>query len=817
MKKIKFMLVAMLAVFGLSTAFADELVGSTQYTGDGFQYKIKALNVASKTGTVIVSQSNWVSKAADKSTINIPATIKIAVKGEVGPTPIDAEVTFDIVEIAAEGFKGLEDVTAINFAEGCKINTIGAAAFEGTKIANLDLTNTKVTTLEKLFEDANTTLKTVKFPATLTSVKDYALQHCYALNIIDAQLSTSLVTLGVNCFGDNVVEKLDLSKTKIQALNNTPFVGKAGESGEKNKTLKELVLPNTVLTLGKGLANLYNLEKVNLQDTKITDVDALAFENDKSLAKLTFPATLKNIVNNEVFKGCASLAELTFDYAVLERVGSGTGYLFTEASLGDGSLAALKTLVFTTKTPATTPFKAEIRTLAFSNCTGITSVKIAEGGNINSANLAANAIALSNEANSTVVMGKLSSAPAVAFIAGPTAAEVAANVTVGEIAAAQAQTAGIVSGNIGTFTVGKISAAFAIDAIGQAQTIVFAGDITTALTAATVANARLTTINFGSIKIADAADIIPVAAFNLSTLLSAVTWTPVIDDANPAPTAKIFNQNAFGTASVNAAAKVIFTTVPEVAALYPGNVSEPSILDPDLWNVKFVFAAVDKFEAIKVYGPDDAVVYVGYFNAPAGSNYYIEKSQGDAVITVYSAFVDASDNKIYMDPLMIVNGKFVVEGGQTVVVRSTTGDDVKAYTTAEVSTMRYAPSGTVPFNELKFTDVAISADELGTKYYDKGQYVYYLQNPKTATGINFQILGPTQYLFKNAVYVVKAGKSAARLEVVWLDDQNSTTAIQAIEKKVNAANDAIYNLSGQRVDASYKGVVIKNGKKYIQK
>ena len=30
-------------------------------------------------------------------------------------------------------------------------------------------------------------------------------------------------------------------------------------------------------------------------------------------------------------------------------------------------------------------------------------------------------------------------------------------------------------------------------------------------------------------------------------------------------------------------------------------------------------------------------------------------------------------------------------------------------------------------------------------------------------------------------------------------------------------NGAIYNIAGQRVDSSYKGVVIKNGKKYIAK
>ena len=40
--------------------------------------------------------------------------------------------------------------------------------------------------------------------------------------------------------------------------------------------------------------------------------------------------------------------------------------------------------------------------------------------------------------------------------------------------------------------------------------------------------------------------------------------------------------------------------------------------------------------------------------------------------------------------------------------------------------------------------------------------------------------------------------------------------IQAV-KAVKAGNDYIYNLAGQRVDANYKGVVIKNGQKLIQK
>ena len=43
------------------------------------------------------------------------------------------------------------------------------------------------------------------------------------------------------------------------------------------------------------------------------------------------------------------------------------------------------------------------------------------------------------------------------------------------------------------------------------------------------------------------------------------------------------------------------------------------------------------------------------------------------------------------------------------------------------------------------------------------------------------------------------------------------TAIQGAKVVTVAGNSAIYNLAGQMVNASYKGIVIKDGKKYIQK
>lgn len=48
--------------------------------------------------------------------------------------------------------------------------------------------------------------------------------------------------------------------------------------------------------------------------------------------------------------------------------------------------------------------------------------------------------------------------------------------------------------------------------------------------------------------------------------------------------------------------------------------------------------------------------------------------------------------------------------------------------------------------------------------------------------------------------------------------RDSTTGIESVEVITPAKVDnAIYNLSGQKVDANYKGIVIKNGKKYFNK
>lgn len=71
-----------------------------------------------------------------------------------------------------------------------------------------------------------------------------------------------------------------------------------------------------------------------------------------------------------------------------------------------------------------------------------------------------------------------------------------------------------------------------------------------------------------------------------------------------------------------------------------------------------------------------------------------------------------------------------------------------------------------------------------------------------------------------AVYGISSNKNALLHNVTinggvapWTD----TTGIGSVEASADAADSAAYNLAGQKVGNDYKGIVVKNGKKFIQK
>lgn len=64
---------------------------------------------------------------------------------------------------------------------------------------------------------------------------------------------------------------------------------------------------------------------------------------------------------------------------------------------------------------------------------------------------------------------------------------------------------------------------------------------------------------------------------------------------------------------------------------------------------------------------------------------------------------------------------------------------------------------------------------------------------------------------------MSAGEIKAQMTADFPTWEEYMTAIEAVKVAKQNVSDAIYNLAGQRVDASYKGLVIKNGVKAMQK
>lgn len=211
-----------------------------------------------------------------------------------------------------------------------------------------------------------------------------------------------------------------------------------------------------------------------------------------------------------------------------------------------------------------------------------------------------------------------------------------------------------------------------------------------------------------------------------------------------------------------------------------------------------------------------------YFFKPAGLMKIAKANEGGAKVTVYQAYIDVFNKEVscMFQPLALVEGQYVVEAGKTVIIKSNKENGVKAQAAGTAaSTMLYV--GGVLKNDLNVTDAKVSLLKVQTdaNYLDNGNKELWFFNNPTASGFGFTKFdteNQTSGLGANTVYMTCANTAAARMNIVWLDEDGQVTAIQKVEKAA-ADNGAIYNLRGEKVNAAYKGLVIKNGKKYIQK
>ena len=176
---------------------------------------------------------------------------------------------------------------------------------------------------------------------------------------------------------------------------------------------------------------------------------------------------------------------------------------------------------------------------------------------------------------------------------------------------------------------------------------------------------------------------------------------------------------------------------------------------------------------------------------------------------VYSLYLDNdADGTVYMVPFKIQKASYQVPANKPVLVKAKQKNDNGKL---EIQVLD-GGDGDMAASVLRRSDDAIT---MITDVPGMGAGLYC--NVAAIKNGVFGIGAPTESYLNNKTYYVISKKQygAAGARIVWLDEDDAT-AIKTIKAKAGN-NGAIYNLAGQKVNASYKGVVIKDGKKYIQK
>lgn len=159
----------------------------------------------------------------------------------------------------------------------------------------------------------------------------------------------------------------------------------------------------------------------------------------------------------------------------------------------------------------------------------------------------------------------------------------------------------------------------------------------------------------------------------------------------------------------------------------------------------------------------------------------------DLGLTAYTLTVDETNKTVTAKEFT-----GVVPAGGAVLVK---GDASKAYTLTPATTEGDATFAT--------------ALKTGATKADGTQYGF---TSKSGTPAFAQVVSGLDIPAKKG-YIVLNGASAAKYAINF---DGEATGIHTIEA-ASAANAAMYNLAGQRVDKAYKGIVIVNGKKYLNK
>jgi hypothetical protein len=295
----------------------DPVAGGVDYVfaagTPGLNYKI--VTAAANGGNGTVTLEGFADNATDKTTLTIPATVEY---GEE-----ESKLTYDVVGIAAEAFKGVTELTSATFAGNIKFTSIGDDAFAGcTGLTTVTLSKeTGLTALGNgVFKGATSLTALNLDPATvgqITSIGDSAFAECSLLTAGDLSWFTKLESIGKGAYANSGLTTLWLPESLV--------------------TIEEGAFAGTPLTEAKFLkqtdaaGSSENLESIGKD----------AFKDCKQLTTVTLNGSAAEFTGlaSGVFSGCTALTTLNLDLATVGQITSIGDSAFAGSGLTAGDLS----------------------------------------------------------------------------------------------------------------------------------------------------------------------------------------------------------------------------------------------------------------------------------------------------------------------------------------------------------------------------------------------------------------------------------------------------------------------------------------------
>ena len=196
-----------------------------------------------------------------------------------------------ITQISEDAFLSKPNIKSLTIDGGApNLTEIGERSFSGcSSIEELDLSNSKLTSIPDGAFAYCRNLKTIKLPSTITSIGDEAFYNCQSLTNIEGLDKCKLKSIGSAAFSNcKALENLDFSQSTFTNVSSKAFYGCS--------TLAKITLPDTLTTIG-GYAfyACYGIPQLDLSNTALTTLENYALYQMRETTKFSLPDSISSI------------------------------------------------------------------------------------------------------------------------------------------------------------------------------------------------------------------------------------------------------------------------------------------------------------------------------------------------------------------------------------------------------------------------------------------------------------------------------------------------------------------------------------------